>query len=1106
MKKYLGFLASAGFAVSMIAGVQAYAQSSYGIIAGSVTDATGAAVVGATVTATDVNTNVARSVKTGTAGNYRIEAEQQGTYRIEVSAPSFSKTIVQRTDVNASVITSVNVTLAAGSANGETVEVTSDVAALKTESGELSETLSGSEINQLPIANLNPYSLATTLPGVTTVTAGDFTNGTSFSVNGNRPRDNNFLIEGVDNNDQGLHGQAFQPSNVEAISEATFLLNSFSAEYGRGGAVSNVIFQSGSNQFHGAVYERLLNSALNATDHNDVLNGNPKVSSRENLFGFRIGGPIIRDRAFFFVSNQWDRSRQTANAGILTVPDANGYTVLKGLPSNPRIANLLKAYGGLVGTKPAYAISENLGPDPACVASQGAANCPSRGVVSFAGVQRSIGAPSNSRELEATSDVVVSSADKLRFRFVQSPNSVPYDIFNAPNQLPGFDSDQVGVVYDAGITETHVFNPNLLNELRLSWSRIGFSFDLRPETYANPLALAPAVSITGITGYGIPGGIPQGRFQNTYQLQDAVSYTKGRSSLKFGFDLLDMRIKDGIPFNYYGSINYQAQLNGGYSALGNYLDDFSGVGLVNGNVTQSTASITFGNPTARPEIWSQNYYVQDSFKLFPNLEIDAGLRYEYNGTPFNYLGYPALNLSAPATFPLTAKQIAQKNDWGPRVGFNYSPFGNGKTVLSAGFGMFYSHIFTNIIDNIQGSAPNAASKQVLGAASGRGTGNWSNILSVCSTCAIKTTAASPSDIANVITPNLMDPLVYQYNLRIQQELPASLVAAAEYVGNRAEHEYTTEEWNPFINGGASRLIPSRGRIILQDNQGDSNYNSIQFELQKKQRHGMSLRAVYTFSKALDDGSEIFTDTSGSQGSTYAEIQRSPRGREYANSLFDHRQRLVVSGVYQVPTWHATGGLRAAAAIVNGFTFSGITSFQSGQPENVEIGYDWNADGISNDRPILLNKNAPITNWAVRGDDFFGLPAGTLCDGPRFWATNDPCQLVTAANTHWVTSPFGTTANTISRNALTTDHTSLTDFTVERSFKTFEHQSFSFRAEALNVFNQGNTGSYNANLIGGVPFNGTDTLGNVYTGAVTFGDKSLTVAGNRVLRFYGRYQF
>jgi hypothetical protein len=1071
----------------------ASAQSSNGIIAGVVIDATGAAVPGATVTATSLDTKASRTATTGSSGNFRLEGEQPGSYRLDVTAPSFSKTSVERTEVSASVISSVTVTLKTG-ASTETVEVTTDLAALKTDSGELSETLSGLEINSLPISNLNPYSLATTLPGVSTVTAADFTNGTSYSVNGNRPRDNNFLIEGVDNNDQGLHGQAFQPENVEAVAEATFLLDSFSAEYGRGGSVANLIFGSGTNSFHGAVYERLLNSALDATDKNDVLFGNPKSKTRENLFGFRVGGPVIKDRLFFFVSNQWDRFRATSNLAVLTVPTAAGYTALGQYSSNIRIANLIKAYGGLVGTNNNFAATENLGIDPVTGAN--------RGVVNFAGVQRSLGNLSNSRELEATSDLIVNSKDKLRFRFIQSPNTTPFDTGNFPAQLPGFDTEQAGTVYNAGIAETHAFNQNILNELRLSWDRIGFNFALRPETIANPLALTPAIGISGITGYGIPAGtVPQGRFQNTYQLQDALSIIKGRNTIKLGVDIANIRIKDGIPFNFYGSIGYQQQVGGAqYSALANYLDDFSG----GSSASPASSSIQFGNPTARPNIWTQNYYIQDTIKILPNLEVDAGLRYEYNGTPFNYLGFPALNLNSPATFPLATKQIGDKNNFGPRLGFNYSPIAGGKTVISGGFGVFYSHVFSNIIDNIQGSAPNAAAKTVFASTSGRGSGNWSQSLTVCATCAIKSTAPLATDTANVISPNLVDPVTYQYNFRVQRELPAGLVASASYVGNRSEHQYATEEYNPFLPSGL-RVLPTRGRIILEDNEADSNYNAIQGELQKKARHGASFRGAYTYSKTLDDGSEIFTD-SGSNGSTYAEVQRTPRSREYGPSLFDHRHRFVASGVWQAPIWHPEGGMKFAAAIVNGFTFAGIFQFQSGQPINVEVGYDWNGDGIGNDRPIVLNKNAPITNWAVKGEDFFNVPVGTLCDGPRFWATNDDCQVVSAANTHWVTSHFGTTENTVSRNALVSDHTFSTDLTVDRSFKTFEHQAFSIRAEAINVLNQGNTGSYNASLISGVPFNGTDALNNVYTGQTTFGNRFLTVGGGRVLRFYGRYQF
>lgn len=351
-------------------------------------------------------------------------------------------------------------------------------------------------------------------------------------------------------------------------------------------------------------------------------------------------------------------------------------------------------------------------------------------------------------------------------------------------------------------------------------------------------------------------------------------------------------------------------------------------------------------------------------------------------------------------------------------------------------------------------------------------------------------------------------MTYEYNLRIQRELPASFVLAAQYVGNRTQHQYASTEFNPTINGllSTTRIFPTRGRIIQQDNTGDSNYNGLQFEVQQKQRHGLTFRGVYTYSKLLDNGSEIFTDSSANL-STYAEARYpTPRGREYGASAFDHRNRIVLSAVYQ-PVFHP--GEAWVGHVVNGWTLAGISTFQSGQPVNVEIGYDWNGDGISNDRPILLNKSAPITNWAIKGDDpifGFGTAPGVLCDGPRWWATNDNCQVVSAANTHWVTSNQGTTQNTVGRNYLFADHQSFTDFSLERSFRTFEHQDFMIRAEALNVFNHGATGSYNANLITGVPFNGTDATGAKYSGNVTFANKPLTVSGNRTLRIYARYQF
>lgn len=1058
------------------------AQTPQGTIAGTITDASGAAISGASVTAVSLQTNDTRTANTNAAGAYRIDAVLPGDYKVSATAESFGTTSTPSAHVTSSVVTSVNLVLQAGGATAS-VDVSAEGELLRTDSGELSNTLDIKEVQNLPIATLNPYSLAVTLPGVAPVKTVDLTNSGSFSVNGARPRDNNFLIEGMDNNDQGIHGQAFQPANAEAVQEVTFLLNSFPAEFGHGGSVSNLIYRSGSNQFHGAVWDRLYNSSLDATDHNDVLNGNPKAKYRENVYGFRIGGPIVHDKAFFFVSTQWDHRRETANLGVLTLPTEAGYAKLQQYASDPRVATLLAAYGTLRGTNPLYAKTIALGPDP---------NNPAvdRGSVDFAGAQRSLGNQVNSYELIAKGDVNMSAADKLQLRFIQSPLTTPYDVTNFPNQLPGFDTMQSGDTHNAGIIETHIFSPNLLNEIRLNWSRIGFGFDLRPETKANPLSIQPVIGISGVTGYGVPTSVPQGRYQNTYVLQDAVSVTRGNHFMKFGFDISDIRVRDQAGLNIHGSIPYTNQLAGQhYTALANFIDDFGGT-------DSSLATISFGNPIARPEIWSQNYYAQDTWKLRPNLSVDFGARYEYNGAPFNYLGYPAFNSDNPACFLCNVKQVPDKNNIAPRLGFNWSPIPNGKTVVSGGFGLFYSHMFTNIIDNIQTSAPNTALKQIRSSTAGRGTANWSGVLG-----RITDKTPTPKDTANVIASNLVDPENYQWNVRVQRELPASFVFSAAYVGNRGVHQYATTEFNPTVAGGP-RLIPTRGRIIREDNTNDSMYHAGQFTLEHKTHAGLTFRGNYTYSKLLDTGSELFTPSDGNW-STYAERQYpNPRRFEWGPSAFDLRHVFSFSYVYTPPEWHAEGAAKAAAAVVNGWTISGITSVYSGTPINVEIGYDWNGDGIGNDRPELANPKAPLNTWAVRGD-LYGLPSTTFCDGTAAYYTADDCHQVSPDQVHWVTGPFYGQGDTISRNAVYAKFNQQWDMSLQRTFKLFETHAVDFRAESFNIFNHALTNQPGYAVKASLA---TDAINDPTYGANTFLDYGLTNSGGRQLRFLLKYSF
>jgi len=250
-----------------------HAQTSNGTVIGAITDSTGGAIVGATVTITSVDNGAVRTTTTNQDGTYRIESVLAGVYNVSASANGFETTINKGQQVPSSTIVTVSLVLRVGQTSDK-VEVTADNAVLNTDNGQLSGTIGELEISSLPIATQNPYELALTLPGVMNTQVGGFSNGVNFNVGGGRPRANNFLIEGQDNNDAGIQGQGLQPGNDEAVKEVTILENSYTAEYGHGaGSVSNLIYRSGTNQYHGAVYERLQNSSLDTVDKNEHFNG-----------------------------------------------------------------------------------------------------------------------------------------------------------------------------------------------------------------------------------------------------------------------------------------------------------------------------------------------------------------------------------------------------------------------------------------------------------------------------------------------------------------------------------------------------------------------------------------------------------------------------------------------------------------------------------------------------------------------------------------------------------------------------------------------------------------------------------------------------------------
>ena len=1095
----------------------AFAQTSNGTIAGVITDVSGAAVVNAKVTATSLQNGDVRTATTNSVGAYRFESLLPGAYTLEATAQSFATTKTASVQVNASVITSINLQLKPGK-NTETVEVSAQAEQLQTESGEISSTISTTEISKLPLNGLNPYALAATLPGVITGAATNFTNGTSFTVNGARARANNFLIEGQDNNDAGIAGQGLQPINLDAVQEVSVMTNSYSAEFGHGGgSVSNLIYKSGTNQFHGAAWELHSNSALDANSHynNAQTPVIQKSKYHENIFGFDLGGPIKKDKLFFFTSYQWDKYRSAENGNQLYAPTAAGVAALQQIAASgsafqkAQINALLNAYGSFRGVNTS-------GLSPIAITNDPITNA-ARPSVQYGWAVRNIPATYESPEFDAKGDYLLTQNDTLNFRYIKSNFTAPYDVWNWGGQFQGFDAQQSGASHNAGITYTHVFNPKIVNELRMSYGRIGFTFDWRADTFANPLVAngtLPAICISSLTCIGPPSGGPQGRFHNTYQLQDSISWNVGNHSFKFGFDIADIRVADQVPVNWFGTINYSSSkvgTNPTVTGLANYIDGFSGTG---------TATKTFGSRFVHAPLKSQNYFGQDTWKLRPNFTLTYGLRWEYNApSAANQMAYPAIDIANPfpSNYPQRIEQQGDKNNFSPRLSFAYSPrfwtkfFGQDKTVIRAGAGVYYDGIFTNILDNNQSGAPNTVPATVgyaVNTTTPRGGSNytWATVSPLLNP------VLNPFAGVTSIPYNIKNPRTYQWNLNVQRELPGAFLAQLGYVGTRGTRLYGQDQLNPLdpnklCTGNGCRLNATRGSVLVRDNSGDSYYHAMQGELDRRMTKGLMFRAAYTWSKTIDTGSEIFTT---GNFSSYSVVQGVPHGTyDRGLSAQDRRQRLALSYVYDVPSWKNLPGF--ADRIVNGWELAGTTAFQTGAPGNVEYGYDWNWDGISNDRPALSNPKAPIDTWAV-------LDSGVLYDGACWWyaAGTDPCynSHPAASSVHWIAgqifTPYNSTTNKpAARNSFTTPGRQDWTFSITKTVKITESHRIEFRTELFNPFNHANTGVPNVTLIGGV------TKSQYYTppapvGAPPphnlFGDLSQTISGSRSIRMWLKYAF
>src|SRR6267142_64469 len=651
----------------------AVAQTSRGTLTGVITDPTGAAVVTATVTITHLDTSVKRQTTTNDAGVYRFDAVDLGTYSLSVQKNGFRTHDTTGVAIQAAHTTDIDVRLEVGAASEVVkVEASSFEVELQTSDQVRGANFSENTVSSLPITGLDSLTLAQLLPGVAVLNQSIANSinqdGTfAFAVNGQRPRGNNFMIDGVENNDISVTGPAYIITNPDAVQEVNIQTADFSAEFGRaGGAVFNQITKSGTNGLHGTAAYVYTGSTFAALTHLQKTSGKTTPPRQvENIPDFTIGGPVVfphlydgRNKTFFFAASQWDRRYgNVTSANPFRLPTDVGVTTLQSLSGQcPQAALYLQALGSLRG-------DPNVTPSDINLAVPSAAgtctNSTRTGMLLSTGLftrEQSFSSLDNNHQIRI--DHKVSNKQNMSFRWLYDKS------LTAPtlNNLPGCDNGFAGRTMTGSFTDTYVINSSWTNEFRFNYGRIGFNFPLLPTDTFH--ATVPNYSGLGITGFGGATNIPQFRFANNWQYQDTMSLIRGRHTFRFGLDYLRQLARQHSPFNERGSFGYAAS-SGGVAPFSNFLDDFGGNG---GSLNRQ-----FGSSIYYPNLFRQSYFFQDSWKATKNLTLNLGLRYENFGMPVNAFTVAAFTDYDPVNFAAPHKVSSDNNNFAPTVGFAWNP-------------------------------------------------------------------------------------------------------------------------------------------------------------------------------------------------------------------------------------------------------------------------------------------------------------------------------------------------------------------------------------------------------------------------------------------------
>ncbi len=1109
-----------------------WAQTSRGIVSGTVADATGAVVANAQVKLTEVATNLVRQTATNSAGLYRFDAVNLGSYKMEVTAPGFSAVIVSGIEVRANQVSAQDFTMKVGGSN-EQIEVQAGAAAvaLQTDEQLRGANIDTKRIMMLPIAGQNSLNLMLTVPGITPTRTGN--GGGVGSVDGSRARANKFLIDGADNNDVSVAGAAITMTNHDAIQEVSIQTANYSAEFGRsGGAVVNQITKSGTNSLHGTAAWVYTGQVLNASTQSQrisyygrlikyvadpVNNSKPilKPKNHDAIPAFTAGGPVYiphlydgRNTTFWFVAGQWEHYTSAGSTYTFTVPTAAGIATLQNYAAScPNVALYLKALGGMTANNQTGTLSLAV---PASVYAT-APTCngdPRTGVsIPYGTGSRVVPNSYKTYNMQFRIDHAISDRQNVSARVFRS---------NEMDQLydagisPAFDTSGTFGQWNVALTHTFAITNSLTNELRVNYTQTTYWW--AGEGDGSALSGLPQFNFSTLSGFGMSANYPQGRIPNTYQIQDVVTKVVGHHQFRFGWEFFDQIARQFAPANLRGSATFSNSGSGAtlVNGFANFMDDWSGWGT--GRVAR-----VYGSARYHPSYIGNSGFFQDSWKVTPDLTLNLGIRYDYFGQPANIFNYPMVSLD-PSGWS-SAKLAPDKNNFGPTVGFAWNPkhgflMGDGKTVIRGGFQVSYDTSFNNLLSNMATGTPNNPSNIPVNAANtGRGLAN---------NYAVLFPGMQPGGVSTLqngssqFPANTRSPYTERWSFGFQRELPQGMFLDLSYVGSASHKLNQQQELNPFgvpvqdpttgVWTTGNRLISTIGGRMVRANAANSNYNGLQLEVKKRYTTtpigAILFTSAYTWSKSLSVIDDVFGTTAGSGVYMSANPLRAPyngwRTSDYGPSDNDRRHNWVSSVVWDLPSPKA----RFYSQILGGWTLSGAIPIRSGTPFTVWNGGDRDLDGTTNqDMPDIGNPNAPINTMAQP------VTASVCSTG---WQSVYK-QCVAPTDVHWLYYPTGTVyapasvGKTTRRNSILSKGGFISaDVSIIKAIKLHESRSLEYRAEIFNVANTMNYSFTPQNTVLSTIFNSySATAGGPTT---KFLDYSQSSAGNRTMRMQLKFIF